>query len=202
MLKQKHLSVKQNSRYPWDGSIRIAVDPSAPIPFKLMLRLPEWCRSATLKVNGESVSTVNRVRGYAQIQRTWNRGDVVELMLSMPVEPLKAHPLVEADAGKVALMRGPLVFCLESADNGPAVQRMAVIARTSFQSEYRPDLLNGVTVVTGPARILNAPFWEDSLYARMRDVTETSPARLTAIPYYANANRGRVNMTVWLPEAS
>lgn len=202
VLKQKRLAVKQNSRYPWDGAIRIAVNPAAPIGFNLMLRIPDWCRSATLSVNGESVSTMNRVRGYAQIQRTWRPGDVVELMLSMPVEPVKAHPLVEADAGKVALMRGPLVFCLESADNGHAVQRMAVTARTAFQSEYRPDLLNGVTVVTGSARILNAPVWEDSLYARMRDLPETTPARLTAIPYYANANRGRVNMTVWLPEAS
>jgi DUF1680 family protein len=201
-LKQNRLTVKQNSRYPWDGSIRITVNPAAPIGFNLMLRIPEWCRSATLRVNGQSVSTMNQVRGYAQIQRTWSPGDVVELMLPMPVEPVKAHPLVEADAGKVALMRGPLVFCLESADNGEAVQRIAVSARTAFQSEYRSDLLNGVTVVMGPARILNAPVWEDSLYVRIRDLTESSPARLTAIPYYANANRGRVKMTVWLPEAS
>src|SRR4051794_20060544 len=145
---------------------------------------------------------MNQVRGYARIQRTWSRGDVVELTLSMPVEPVKAHPLVEADAGKIALMRGPLVFCLESADNGRAVQRMAVTARAAFQTEYRPDLLNGVIVITGPARILNAPVREHSLYASVRDLPESTPARLTAIPYYATANRSRVNMTVWLPEAS
>ena len=201
MLKQKRLSVKQNSRYPWDGSIRIAVNPETPLQFNLMLRIPEWSRSATVRLNGESVSTMNRVRGYAQIQRTWKPGGVVEVMLPMPVEPVKAHPLVEADAGKVALMRGPLVFCLESADNRRPVERMTVPSRTVFQSEYRPDLLNGVTVITGPARVLSSPAWEASLYASARDLSASTAAPFTAIPYYANANRGPVQMTVWLPEA-
>jgi DUF1680 family protein len=201
-LKQQPLSVKQNSRYPWDGHIVIAINPAAPLTFNLMVRVPGWCRSATLKVNGESVSGIKKIRGYTQLRRLWKPGDVVELTMQMPVEIVKAHPLVRADAGKVALMRGPLVYCLESADNGQPVQRMVIAARTEFQSDYRADLLGGMTVVTGPARLMNAPVWEDSLYATVRELPETASTRLTAIPYYANANRGRVNMTVWLPEAS
>jgi uncharacterized protein len=201
-LKQNQLSIKQSSRYPWDGNVKIAVNPTRPTAFNLMVRIPEWCRGATLKVNGERFSNLQKVRGYNQIERTWSQGDLVELIMPMPVDPVKAHPLVEADAGKVALMRGPIVYCLESADNGKAVRRMAISARVPFSSDYRPDLLKGVTIITGSARLLNAPVWQDSLYAAARDLPETNTVRLTAIPYYANTNRGPVDMTVWLPEAS
>ncbi len=201
-LRQAALRVRQNSRYPWDGNVRISVDPAAPTAFNLMVRVPEWCQGATIKVNGQAVANSRIVRGYTQIQRTWKAGDVVELAMPMPVQAVKAHPLVVADAGKVALMRGPLVYCLESADNGDTVRQLAVDARNGFQGEHRSDLLNGVTVVAGSARLLNAPVWKDSLYASARDLPDSKPVRLTAIPYYANANRGPVNMTVWLPETS
>jgi DUF1680 family protein len=200
-VKGSQLSIKQSSRYPWDGNIRITVTPVNPAEFSLMLRIPEWCRAATIKVNGATISNAPRIRGYAQIQRTWKPGDVVELMLPMPVEPVKAHPLVEADAGKVALMRGPLVYCLESADNSRDVRQIAIATRASFSTYYDPDLLRGITVITANAQLLDAPVWRESLYSSARDLPVAETIKLTAIPYYANANRGPVDMTVWLAEA-
>lgn len=201
-LKRTRLTIKQATRYPWSGEVKISLGPASPTTFNLMVRIPEWCRGATLKVNGQTVSDIQKVRGYAQIERTWKQGDVVELSMPMPVDTVKAHPLVEADAGKVAIMRGPLVYCLESADNDRQVRRIAIPAQPEFNSEYRPHLLNGVVAITGNARLMNAPVWEDALYATARDLPDTEPTRVTAIPYYANANRGPVNLTVWLPQAT
>jgi hypothetical protein len=167
-----------------------------------MVRIPEWCRGATLKVNGEVMSNPERVRGYARLQRTWKQGDMVELMMPMPVETVKAHPLVEADTGKIALMRGPLVYCLESADRGQAVRRIAVSSRSELKAEYRPDVLNGVTVISGTALLMNAPIWHDSLYAAARNLQYSERTEMTAMPYFANANRGAVDMAVWIAETA
>jgi len=200
VLKQTPISVGQTTKYPWDGTVKISVDPAAPTAFHLKVRIPAWCRGESLKVNGEPVSTSERSRGYARINRTWKKGDVVELLMPMPVETVRAHPLVEADAGKVALSRGPLVYCLESADNSNAVRRLSVRSRTGFNYECRPDLLGGVMTITGTAWAMNAPVWQNSLYAPVRDIPAAKPVQLVAIPYYANANRGPVQMTVWLAE--
>lgn len=200
-VKGSQLVIKQSSGYPWDGNVRITVTPTGPAEFSLMLRMPEWCRAATVKVNGATISNAPRIRGYAQIARNWKQGDIVELNMPMPVQPVKAHPLVEADAGKVALMRGPLVYCVESADNSRNVRQMAVATRASFSTHHDPDLLKGVTVITANAQLLDAPVWRDSLYSSARDLPVPETVKLTAIPYYANANRGPVDMTVWLTEA-
>jgi hypothetical protein len=202
VLKQTPISVGQTTKYPWDAAVRISIDPATPTAFNLNIRIPAWCRGESLNVNGERVSTREKIRGYARINRTWKKGDVVEILMPMPVETVKAHPLVEADAGKVALTRGPLVYCLESADNSLSVRRFSVRPRVGFNHEYRPDLLGGVMTITGTAWAMNAPLWEDSLYAPVQDISAAKPAHLVAIPYYANANRGPVQMTVWLPEST
>jgi DUF1680 family protein len=201
-LRETRLSVKQTTKYPWDGTVRIALNPSRETAFNLMVRVPEWCRNITLKINGQSVSGIETIRGYASLQRSWKPGDIVELVMPMPVETVKAHPLVQADAGKVALMRGPLVYCLESADNGDAVRRIALPSQATFHANYRPELLKGVAAITGSARLMNAPVWQNSLYAAARDLPDSSRVQITAIPYYANANRGPVEMNVWFPEVT
>lgn len=201
-LKQQRLSIKQTSRYPWDGDVKVTINPAEPLAFNLMLRIPEWCYGATIKVNGESVSGAGIVRGYTQIYRTWIPDDVVTVHLPMPVEPVKANPLVEADAGKVALTRGPLVYCVESVDNGGNVPHLAVASRSTLRATHESNFLDGVTVITGSARVTDAPIWKDSLYASARKIPESKTVNLKAVPYYANANRGPVDMAVWLPEVS
>ena len=195
------VSIKQSSRYPWEGNVKIFVDPATPSPFGVMIRIPGWCRQASLKINGQPVSKLETVRGYARLARTWRKGDVIELSLEMPVQAVKAHPLVVADAGKVALVRGPLVYCLESADNNQPVRQVAIPPHTKFAVAYKPDLLNGVVAITMPAKLLTSPIWHNNLYASAQQLPEAKSIELRAVPYYANANRGPVEMTVWLPEA-
>ncbi|HEY7212768.1 MAG TPA: beta-L-arabinofuranosidase domain-containing protein [Bryobacteraceae bacterium] len=202
VVKETRLTIQQTSRYPWQGAVKMTLNPVRPATFNLMVRIPGWCRNASLTINGQAVSGMEMVRGYARLERLWRPGDVVELIMPMPVEAVKAHPLVEADAGKKALMRGPLVYCLESVDNGLHVRQIGVSSQTRFATRYQPELLRGVTTISGTARLMNAPLWENSLYAPARDLPDSKPVQITAIPYYANANRGPVDMTVWLPEAA
>ncbi|TJW43498.1 MAG: glycoside hydrolase family 127 protein, partial [Mesorhizobium sp.] len=108
------IELRQTSNYPWDGAVSITIEPEAPTEFSLHLRLPGWCRKAALKVNGEAVDLQAVTSdGYAAIRREWRKGDQVELELEMAIDRLYANPQVRQDIGRVALARGPLIYCVE-----------------------------------------------------------------------------------------
>jgi DUF1680 family protein len=198
-VKNTQIIVRQTTHYPWDGSVRISVESAEALPFNFMLRIPEWCQGESITVNGQNGPTDKRVRGYVQINRTWKQGDVIELTLPMPVQPIRANPLVQADAGRVALTRGPLVYCLESADNGAQTASLAIQGGAKFTTEFRSDFLGGVNLIQGSALANSSPAWKDTLYRPAEDIGASKQLRITAIPYYANTNRGPVDMVVWLP---
>ena len=127
------------------------MEPEREAEFAIHLRLPGWCREPRLKLNGKPIEAIEKVRGYARLNRTWHRGDVIDLTLPMPSRRIKAHPKVEADIGRVALGRGPIVYCLEAVDNGGRVRNLVISPAAQLTTEYRPDVLGGVTVVKGPA---------------------------------------------------
>jgi DUF1680 family protein len=206
-LPKQKIVLKQTTDYPWQGNVKITVEPARSGTFDLHLRVPGWCEGATspddlyqpdarpttgafhLKVNGETIENPEIVDGYAHVQRRWKSGDVVQLTMDMPVQHVKANSQVKADHGRVALMRGPIVYCFEGADNGSDVRNLVVPEQTEFKPEYRSDLLGGVMVLTGNATAL------------YQGDAAPLPARVTAIPYYANANRGTCPMQVWMPES-
>jgi DUF1680 family protein len=193
--------LRQTTRYPWDGAVRLAVDPERPTEFTLEVRLPAWCAGPRVKVNGQPAGP-EKVRGYAQIRRTWRPGDVVELALPMPADRLKAHPRVEADRGRVALRRGPLLYCLEAVDNGGHVRNLVLPPDARLRSEYRADVLGGVVVLTGPARAVHRAAWPDTLYLPADRLPGSTPVEFTAVPYFANANRHPGEMLVWVAETA
>jgi DUF1680 family protein len=168
-------------------------------PFNLMLRVPDWCRGETLKVNGQNLATDKRVRGYVQINRAWKKGDSLELNLPMPVQSLRAHPQVAADIGRVVLTRGPLTYCLESADNGQDPRSLAIEKDVKLNSEFRKNLLGGVVVIQGTAVAKSSPAWANTLYRPAVADLSSKRVPITAIPYFANTNRGPVQMVVWIP---
>jgi DUF1680 family protein len=198
-VKNAKIDVRQTTRYPWDGKVRISVESAEALPFNFMLRIPEWCRGESLTVNGQNVPTDNRVRGYVPINRTWKSGDVIDLTLPMPVQPVRANPLVQADAGRVALTRGPLVYCLESADNGAQIRSLVIQSGAKFTTEFRSDFLGGINLIQGSALAKSSLAWKSKLYRPAEDTEATKPLRITAIPYFANTNRGPVDMVVWVP---
>ncbi|MFC1553038.1 glycoside hydrolase family 127 protein [candidate division KSB1 bacterium] len=207
-IKDRPVKVMQETRYPWDGAVSITVQPeSGKEKFALMLRIPGWAQNepipsdlyhfmdtnnenVTLKVNNEPVKLEIK-DGYARINRSWETGDLVELNLPMPIRRVAAIDSVEADRGKVALQRGPIVFCAEWPDNKDGyVRNLLLTDETTLQTEFRSDLLNGVQVITGKISGVKVADDHRSL--------ETSEQDFTAIPYHVWAHRGRGEMSVWL----
>jgi uncharacterized protein len=191
------VDVREVSNYPWSGDIAIEIDPATDKAFDLKLRVPGWCHGATAKVNGEAV-TLSPVNGYATIHRTWKKGDKVTLDLPMPAVRLFANPAVIMDVGRVALKRGPLVYCIEEADNpGGRVQRLKLPRDSALEVKQTP-LFDGIVTLSATATAIDDTDWT-TLY-RTAPAAE-KPATLTALPYYLWANRGQGSMVVWIPES-
>ena len=191
------VTLTETSNYPWSGDISLTLDPEGTRDFTLALRIPNWAKGATAKVNGAPVLMAIE-RGYLKIIRKWARGDRVELSLPMPAERLYAHPDVRQDVGRVALRRGPLVYCVEQQDIAGSVTRLRLPADAALTSEWRGDLLGGISVVKADARQSDATKWGTALY-RNAPPTEL-PSPLTAVPYFIWCNRGPNPMQVWLQE--
>jgi DUF1680 family protein len=190
------VSVRQTTRYPWEGGVRIAVDPEQASAFAVMIRIPAWCTGETIRLNGRRVPSDDRVRGYLRISRTWNPNDVMELDLPLTIRQVYANPLVEADVGRSAIMRGPLVYCVESPDNS-GVRELSLPQSAQLEASFAREMLNGIVTVRAKGSVAGAP--DEALYAESPQVYPSHSATITAIPYYANANRGPVEMAVWLP---
>lgn len=191
------VKLTQDTRYPWDGAIGITVDVAKPTRFTLNLRIPAWCRKATLAVNGAAIDLQDITEdGYARVEREWKAGDVVRLDLDLAVEQLHAHPEVRQDVGRVALKRGPLVYCLEGIDNPVSLNRIRVPAATSFTANFEPGLLEGVVTLAAEASADATGDWNGDLYRTAPPRTETVPIK--AVPYYAWDNRQPGEMLVWL----
>jgi hypothetical protein len=200
------IALVQETRYPWDGEIAIAIDGEGDL--SLLLRIPRWCeQGATLTVNGESPLESLVPGSYVEVNRTWRTGDIVRLTLPMPVRRVKSHPYVEENAGRVALMRGPLLYSVEQADNpGLAIRDIELPVDAAFDPEYRPDLLGGVVVLTVEGRAGSPDdSWAHTLYRTAHGDGTTPGAKrvtMTAIPYHAWANREPGPMRVWLRRCS
>lgn len=192
------VGLREVSSYPWSGDIKIHVDPASPATFDVKLRIPGWSSGAKASVNGEAFDVGQAVNGYLTISRTWARGDVISLDLPMPPVRLYAHPGVIMDAGRVALKRGPLVYCLEEIDNpGGRVQRLKLPRMAELRAETRADLFDGVVTLRADALAIDESDWT-TLYRTTPPKDEA--ATLTALPYYLWANRGQGSMMVWVPE--
>jgi hypothetical protein len=199
------VAIAQTTNYPWDGTVRISIEPAKPHTFALKIRIPGWARGDAvpgnlysfqdkkennifLKING--MTTLPDIRnGYAVLERKWKAGDVVELTLPMPVRWVVASPLVDADAYKVAFQRGPLMYCLEGKDQpDERVLNVLVPPTAEINTSFQAGFLGGVQTLS----------FDGFLVKDLRN-QEVTAMRLKAIPYFAWANRGLDNMIVWLP---
>jgi hypothetical protein len=202
------VKMAQETRYPWDGAVKMTVTPDRAAALTIHVRIPGWARNQpvagdlysyadstggapSLKLNGKTVP-IQLDKGYAALTRAWKSGDTIELNLPMPVRRVVANQQVAADRGRVALERGPIVYAAEWADNpNGKVRNLMLPDSARLTAEFRPDLLKGVEILKGKAVAL-------SYDARGRVVKAEQD--FTAIPYYAWANRGRGQMIVWLPD--
>ncbi len=189
--------IQTETSYPWDERVSIRVKTEREAEFTVAVRVPDWCGNWTVSVDGGEY-TGKLQKGYLYIERKWNGTSVIELTLKMPVRLMAAHPRVRDDVGKTAVMRGPLVYCLEEEDNGAQLQEIYLPEDARFEQTYDPELLNGVvTLKADGLRLTEAEWGEETLYQEYRGQHFDSQ-KLTFIPYYAWANRSVGEMTVWV----
>ena len=203
----KAVSIEQTTKYPWNGDITIGINKNSAGPFNLKVRIPGWVRGQvvpsdlytysdgkrlkyTVKVNGEAVQ--NELKdGYFCIDRRWKKGDKVEVHFDMEPRTVKANNKVEADRGRIAVERGPIVYCAEFPDNNFDIFSVFMNRNLKFEVVEKPDLLYGINQLKTGAQTLG---YDDQGRLTTTDVN------LTLIPYYAWAHRGSGAMEVWLPQ--
>ncbi len=194
-IRDGKIKLTQTTRYPDHGRVELTVDPETELPFTLSLRIPGWARTASLTLNGIAVDLPILVSdGYAHLTRTWAPGDHLLLTIEMPVEAIHASGQVGANQGRVALMRGPLVYCLEEVDNGAALNSLVLPAGSAFVCESI-DGLDDVVAISADA-IKETSTAPHALYSR--EAPTRSSVRLKAVPYYAWDNRAGGEMLVWV----
>ena len=196
------IKVAQKTNYPWDGGVEIAVSPAKASDFTFYVRIPGWTDHAQVAVNGEAMSGI--VPGtYLPIHRRWSAGDVIQLKLEVIPQVIEANARVADDSGRVAIQRGPLIYCLEEIDqpSGMSLSDVAVNPgrqpAEQFQAEFRNNLLGGMVVLHHTGAVYQRGASEKMLYSRYSRDTRTQKVPLTFIPYYAWANRQATSMQVW-----
>lgn len=213
-VNEKALIIKQQTDYPWDGNIEIIVEPERSMSFILKIRIPGWARNLPvpgdlytytggtesqikLKINDIPCS-VEIHSGYLVLERKWKKGDKIELNIEMPVKQVVANYKVHADSGRIALERGPLVYCAEGIDNYGKVLNLYISeGNTDWSLEKMPDLLRGISVIRGKAYFQKIPDKKDKKTLDKSESALYDETDFTAIPYYAWAHRGRSEMSVW-----
>ncbi|MHA4742393.1 glycoside hydrolase family 127 protein [Dyadobacter sp. MSC1_007] len=183
------VKVSQQTSYPWEGNVRISVNPEKPAEFPLSVRIPGWAtgeaipgnlyayedklsKPVTLSINGKKSEAVIE-KGYIKLNRKWKKGDVVELTLDMPVRKVVSNENIKSNAGKVAIERGPVLYCAEGHDNGGKALTISMSGTQDFTPVFQKEMLGGINVL------------------------KSKEENVTLIPYYAWANRGASEMTIW-----
>ena len=194
------VKLTQETEYPWNGRVRIIVQATSGKEFGLKLRVPGWAKSASVRINQQPADTVATPGSYFTIQRAWQAGDVVDLDVPMAAQLIEANPLLEETLNQLAVKRGPVVYCLESADlpKGVSVMDVLLPADLALAARYDRRLLGGVVVLEGKASSRAPVKWAGALYRPVQNPPLQS-VNLRFIPYSVWANRGAGEMSVWLP---
>ena len=207
----QQVTLRQRTEYPWEGEVEVSVRPESPAEFGLCLRIPDWARgtldstdlysfvtpgqpSVRASVNGRSIPVESIEDGWLRINRRWKDGDTVVLQLPMTVKRVRANEKIAADRGKIALMRGPVVYCLEAADHDANVPNMTLPRHAELVAQFEKDLIEGVITITGAGKVHNLAIVDGEMKQRTRS------ADIKAVPYYAWDNRSPGAMKVWIPE--
>jgi DUF1680 family protein len=208
ILGKSKVKIEQQTNYPWDGQVQMNITTDKKSQWDLHVRIPGWALGSPvpgdlyhftnyidspihLQVNGKDVD-YRMEKGYAVISRQWKNGDQLTMNFPMPVNEVAANPLVKADEGRVALQRGPLIYCVEGSDNQGQAWTILLPANAKFTSSYQKDLLNGIVSIQADLPVIAAG--EDGLSV----ITRTQ--KVTAIPYFVWCNRAADPMQVWIPQ--
>lgn len=191
------IKLEQTTNYPWDGKIVITIKEATSNVVNIFLRIPGWSKGYSLRINGSYPKVRDRDGGFVIAGRKWNAGDKIELNFEMPATLLESNPLVEETKNQVAIKRGPIVYCMESADLlNQNVFDVIIPANIKLQPLPMKIAEGNIIALTGQAKILQSENWKNNLYKEVN--TNYKPVNIKLIPYYAWANRGKTDMTVWM----
>jgi DUF1680 family protein len=198
------ITLTQKTDYPWSGDVTISVEPKSPAEFSLMLRIPSWAQDASVTVNSGAARKFEKSKlaagQYFEIGRKWSSGDTVELSLPMRVRMVEGHHMIEETRGQAAILRGPVVYCLESCDVDPGVQLSDLAVPRNAQLWLVQQHIGGfqVTALEGEILAYEHREWGSNLY---REVSSAGPKRVKVrmIPYFCWDNRGLTDMSIWAP---
>ena len=208
LINKKQVDIIQQNNYPWDGDLLFTINPKSSFNFSFLIRIPGWAQNEAMpsdlysfqhELNNKIIITINgkpvdynMENGYAVLKRNWSKNDKVEVKFPMEIRKVTANKNVKDDLGKVALQRGPLMYCAESMDNNGKASNFILPENTVFTSDFNQDKLNGVEEIKAqvPAVEIN----------NNGEEIKTVQQSFTAIPYYAWANRGKGEMMIWFPE--
>ena len=202
-LAGEKIKLSQQTDYPWNGRVRITVEACGKKEFTLKLRIPGWAKGVSVRINNSPADFSPSPESYFEVKRVWQAGDFVDLDLPMPVRLMEANPLVEEDLNQVAIQRGPVVYCLESADlpTGVKISDVLIPSDLKLIARYDQRLLDGIVVLEGKALLCPRENWNGKLYREFQP-SELKPVNVKFIPYSVWQNRGPSEMSVWLPITS
>lgn len=197
------VQITQETQYPWDGKISLGITTDVNAQFALMMRIPGWCKKAMLTINGVPIKDKLAYGEYMTIDRVWSSGDVVDLILEMPVQLIESHPFVEETRNHLAVQRGPIIYCLESIDlpEDVNITQVGISHATTFTPSKDASfdgISNEIMVLNAGVRFIESPSWNGQLY-RQAVPFQTREVKTRFIPYFAWDNRGKSEMSVWLP---
>jgi DUF1680 family protein len=196
--KGELIEIEQKTNYPWDGNITLKIVKAPKKDFSIFVRIPGWSTNSEVKINGKKVSADLKSGSYAELSKNWKKGDVIELNIPMPVELMQANPLVEETKNQVAVKRGPVVYCIESADLSEKTDINSIVldVNSTFNTE-KFNLKNREVVCIKGKAFVEDTNWTKALYKPLnRDKKQID---ITLVPYYSWGNRGKGEMTVWMP---
>lgn len=198
LLDGSELKLKQETQYPWQGQVQLTIEQCKQEPFELLIRIPEWAEGTKIQINGEDTGESITPQTYARLEGKWQKGDVVTIDFPMEVNLIEGNPKIEEVRNQVAVTRGPLVYCIESADlpKSSSILDAHFAQNTELKANYRSDFLGGVATIDG--QLLLRSKKDAGIYQKLRE-PEWQKVEASFIPYYAWANRGKSEMTVWLP---
>lgn len=198
-IRKNKVKIILNSDYPFGDNVSLKINVKNPLSFDLKLRIPKWCVEYKVFVNGKEENNHKKEKGYVVINKTWKNNDEIFLNLITLPRRVKSHPRVKDNIGKVAIMKGPILFCLEEIDNGSNLHELFISKDSRLEIKFEEEILNGLYVVYADGYRVDEEDFGKELYREDYEY-KLLPVKLKFIPYYAWANRGKNEMRVWINE--
>ncbi|MDW8034782.1 MAG: glycoside hydrolase family 127 protein, partial [Nitrososphaerota archaeon] len=193
------IQINQKTEYPWSGDIKLEINPMKEEEFSIFLRVPEWSEGAKIILDNKKI--VSNSSGYVEVRKVWHQGDRLKVIFKMPIRSIVSHPHVSNNFARIALKRGPIVYCLEQIDNPEAdLWNIMITNLSKLTSKYEPKLLGGIVTISGEGTAFNQMVWRNKLYTPLERLNmKNKRIRIKAIPYYGWGNREPGPMVIWIP---